>query len=204
MVSAWFRAAPPPKEPPPAPEERPARQWKFEADAGFDVARTASRAEPAEFTESGLPRRFPRQSLIPGSITTPAPASQGRQGKAAEDMRDRLSNYRHGVLRARDHRENPTEWHFAADGGWRTANAVSTAKPVEFTPSGLPRRTPLDHLVPGSVPSQAVDGVPRAERAEELRGRLGSFQQGLSRGRRSLADRSTANGIRENKQQERE
>ncbi|GAB3459279.1 nitrate- and nitrite sensing domain-containing protein [Actinophytocola sediminis] len=212
MISAWFRAEPPATEPPPT--ESAGQPWRSDADAGFDAARAASRVEPAEFTETGLPRRSPRQNLVPGSIGAALPVPPSRQGKAAEDMRDRLSNYRNGVLRARDHKDTAlTDWHFAADGGWRTANAVSAAKPVEFTPGGLPRRTPLDHLVPGSVPggvpgsapSGAADGQqPRAERAEELRGRLGSFQQGLSRGRRNLAERSAANGIRENKKQERE
>ena len=139
----------------------------------------------------------------PGTSSIKATSPPARAGKAAEDLRERLSNYHHGVRRARDG-GGPVEWHFAADGGWRAANAVSSAKPVEFTPGGLPRRTPLDHLLPGSVPPASPDGQPRAERAEELRGRLGSFQQGLSRGRRNVADRPGGNGIRENEQQERE
>jgi hypothetical protein len=101
-------------------------------------------------------------------------------------------------------------WRFAADVGWRAANAVSTSTPVDFTSGGLPRRTAGQNLVPGSVKPAATQAGPiRMDRAEELRGRLGSFQKGLSRGRRSLAERGTAergtpNGYPENKQQESE
>jgi hypothetical protein len=106
--------------------------------------------------------------------------------------------------------------------GWRAANAVSTSTPVDFTSGGLPRRTAGQNLVPGGVkpaatPAGAAQTGPlRMDRAEELRGRLGSFQKGLSRGRRSLAERGTErgsergtergtpNGYPENKQQESE
>jgi hypothetical protein len=198
--------------------------WRFAADSGFDAARAVSRAEPETFTENGLPRRSAGRNLVPGSAGSTA-SGPPRHGRAAEDMRDRLSNYRHGVRRARDHRQGrvaDTEsaappvaqprdpeldltgagWRFAADAGWRTANAVSTSTPVDFTSGGLPRRSAGQNLVPGSVAPNG-GGPLRTERAEEMRGRLGSFQMGLSRGRRSLADRES-NGYPENKQQESE
>jgi hypothetical protein len=232
-----------------APQQaRPPRQeqdaWRFAADSGFDAARAVSRAEPESFTENGLPRRSAGQNLLPGSAG--GTASPPRPGRAAEDMRDRLSDYRHGVRRARDHRqgrigdnEPPTQppaqppaqwpaqqpaaqpgdpgrldltgagWRFAADVGWRAANAVSASTPVDFTSGGLPRRSAGQNLVPGSVASGSSvaphgGGPLRMDRAEELRGRLGNFQKGLSRGRSSLAERGTANGYPENKQQESE
>jgi hypothetical protein len=175
MVSAWFRAVTErPKEPEP---------WRFDADAGFDAARAVSRAEPGDFTDSGLPRRNPRQHLVPGS----APRGPPRHGIVADDVRDRLSSYRQGVRRARDeHWETGAGWRFASDVGWRAANAVPTSTPVTFTAGGLPPR--------------AAD----SGRAEELRGRLGNFQKGLSQGRRNLAERAAANGVPKNEQQERE
>ncbi|HEX2133427.1 MAG TPA: hypothetical protein VHH15_17905, partial [Actinophytocola sp.] len=167
--------------------------WRFSADAGFHTAREVSRAEPAEFTDQGLPRRNPRQHLVPGSVAPDAaPVEEPRRGTSAEGVRQRLSTYRQGVQRARDRQHGPLDvpagdWRFAADVGWRAANAVSTSTPVNFTPGGLPRRTP----------PPVADG-----RAEELRGRLGSLQRGLSRGRQSLAERGAANGIPDNEQQE--
>jgi hypothetical protein len=73
---------------------------------------------------------------------------------------------------------------------------------VDFTSGGLPRRSAGQNLVPGSVAPNGA-GPLRAGQAEDMRGRLGSFQKGLSRGRRSLADRGS-NGNPENKQQESE
>ncbi|MPZ80945.1 MAG: HAMP domain-containing protein [Actinophytocola sp.] len=229
MVSAWFRTvtdrpAPPrpagrpprPPEPRPEPRRRQDDQWRFAADSGFDAARAVSRAAPAAYTDNGLPRRSAGQNLVPGSAGDPASAAP-RHGRAAEDMRDRLSNYRHGVQRARDHRQDEPRrdadpgrldlsgagWRFAADVGWRAANSVSTSTPVDFTSGGLPRRSAGEHLMPGSV-APSGGGPLRMDRAEEMRGRLGSFQKGLSRGRRSLAERGTGNGFPENKQQESE
>jgi signal transduction histidine kinase len=251
MLSAWFRAvtdkAPGAKHngsAPPAENgtangaapadtarngktpERPRLDdgWRFAADSGFDAARAVSRAEPESFTDNGLPRRSAGQNLVPGSAGSTA-SGPPRHGRAAEGMRDRLSNYRHGVRRARDHRQGrvaDTEpaippvapprdpgldltgagWRFAADAGWRAANSVSASTPVDFTSGGLPRRSAGQNLVPGSVAPNG-GGPLRAEHAEEMRGRLGSFQKGLSRGRRSLADRGS-NGYPENKQQESE
>jgi signal transduction histidine kinase len=265
MISAWFRAADTPATPPeestsddtapePAADEKSDDAWQFAADAGFDTARAVSRAEPSEFTENGLPRRSPRKNLVPGSAGSDTPSGEPRHGRAAEDVRERLSSYRHGVRRARGHRQDADEgalpaapprpdnplpepetpagpesatptvsiedstettaqldlsgagWRFAADVGWRAANAVSTSTPVDFTSGGLPRRTPRGNLVPGSVEEAggAMPPAARADGAEELRSRLGNFQKGLSRGRRSLAERSSGTGHPDSYQQESE
>ena len=253
MVSAWFReitepGAPANPGPPPTSgtAKSPEQSWQFAADSGFDAARAVSKAEPVEFTTGGLPRRSAGQNLVPGSAGPAASADGPRHGRDAGDVRERLSNYRHGVRRARDHqqaepkpkpkpapsprpepqprpvnqerRQSPPPrpqdaptaqldltgagWRFAADVGWRAANSVSTSTPVDFTSGGLPRRTPRDNLVPGSVaPNGNGDGPLRAEYAEELRGRLGQFQKGLSRGRRSLAERGSGTGYHVNEQQ---
>jgi len=102
---------------------------------------------------------------------------------------------------------NGTGWRFAADIGWQAATQVSSSAPVDFTSGGLPRRSPRQNLVPGSVSNSGHGNggvAPRAVRAEEMRGRLGNFQKGLSRGRRSLADRSAVNGVDRIQQQESE
>jgi signal transduction histidine kinase len=235
MVSAWFRAVTEPGAPadpgPPPTATRPEQSWQFAADSGFDTARAVSKAEPVEFTTGGLPRRSAGQNLVPGSAGPAALSDGSGHGRDAGDIRERLSNYRHGVRRARDHQQAQPEpqpvtqerrqsqpprpqdaptaqldltgagWRFAADVGWRAANSVSTSTPVDFTSGGLPRRTPRDNLVPGSVAPNGDGGPLRVERAEELRGRLGQFQKGLSRGRRSLAERGSGNGYHVNEQQ---
>ncbi|MFC4859422.1 nitrate- and nitrite sensing domain-containing protein [Actinophytocola glycyrrhizae] len=265
MVSAWFRAVSDPAvddataaammpQPPDKDEPRGGGDaWNFAADSGFDAARAASKTETSDFTSGGLPRRSPRQNLVPGSAAPRAAEELPRHGRDAEDVRSRLSEYRQGVRRARDHRggvEPPSQhaapvipprpspparpagptpdpaaadaetaqldlsgagWRFAADIGWRAANQASAATPVDFTSGGLPRRSPRQNLVPGSVSHSGRGngtgngaGPSRADRAEEMRGRLGSFQTGLSRGRRSLAERGSANGVDHKQQQESE
>jgi anti-sigma regulatory factor (Ser/Thr protein kinase) len=167
MISAWFREL----------TDRPDNQWEFKSDAGFDTARAVSQSQPDSFTDSGLPRRNPRQNLVPGS----AEVSDGGEPVAAQDpeeLRKRLSEYQQGVSRARlaadDDAGPPTVDLGAA--GWRFVPG-----PPDFTSGGLPRRTPRPESVGGDGAA-----VP-ATRAADLRGRLGNLQAGLTRGRQSLA-----------------
>jgi signal transduction histidine kinase len=186
MISAWFRAISdlPDDEAPSADEVAKAANWQFAADAGFHAARTVSEARPESFTDSGLPRRNPRQNLVPGSAgeTNGAkPKESGPPGQEAKDVRARLNKYQHGVTRARDQRVLAEE--AAAAGGPPTLDLSSAGwrfgtAPTDFTDGGLPKR--------GS--RGEANGEERPDLATELRGRLGNFQRGLDQGRRSLAE----------------
>ena len=171
MVSAWFRSiSDPPRE---GQEER----WEFASDAGFLTARAVSESRPESFTENGLPRRNPKQNLVPGSAGEVAPAP----GLDRDELRKRLNNYQRGVTRARDQRqiaeEKPGPPTVDLSGaGYRFAPGL--------TAGGLPRRPARESAEPEPNPDRTVD----SDRAAELRGRLGNFQRGLSRGRRSLAE----------------
>ncbi|MEQ0557459.1 nitrate- and nitrite sensing domain-containing protein [Amycolatopsis sp. NEAU-NG30] len=92
--------------------------------------------------------------------------------------------------------EEPQErrsWDFASDENWRTVQARSQAAPTAFTEAGLPRRRRGEQLMPGSAvppPPPAAVPEPAPERPElpvrdpaEVRGRLSSFQRGVTRGR---------------------
>ncbi|CRK58335.1 putative sensor-like histidine kinase [Alloactinosynnema sp. L-07] len=200
MISAWFRTVTDdPNSTVADAEQGPA--WDFAADQGFQAAKSVSAAEPEDFTRSGLPRRTPRRNLVPGSIDSSPPTVPGRD---ADDLRTRLSSYQAGVHRARGvHHTGPAhgnsdgldlrgaQWRFAADAGWDAAATLGASTPDTPADGGLPRRTPRERLLPGSL-----DPVPgteiRVERdAEALRGRLGSLQRGIGRGRESLARQST-------------
>ncbi|WP_328301800.1 sensor histidine kinase [Actinomycetospora sp. NBC_00405] len=82
-------------------------------------------------------------------------------------------------------------WRSTADEGWRAVaarTAGTTGTPREQTGAGLPRRRRGAELVPGGATS-APEDVPtprRAVDAEALRGRMGSFQDGMRRGRREV------------------
>ncbi|MGX7829311.1 nitrate- and nitrite sensing domain-containing protein [Actinokineospora sp. 24-640] len=190
MVSAWFRAV----------TDAPDNAWDFVADTGFRTARSVSAAEAEEYTESGLPRRTPRRNLVPGSVDSRAHHRPAFAQRSADDLRDRLSSYQRGVHRARGvHHTGPAHasdgldlrgarWRFAADVGWQAADALANSVPAASTTTGLPRRTPRERLLPGSLDATAAG--PRIERdAEALRSRLAGFKRGLDRGRDSLAQR---------------
>jgi signal transduction histidine kinase len=83
-------------------------------------------------------------------------------------------------------------WESEADAGWLAAEAASEPTADEMTAAGLPKRSPQAFLVPGSVGSSTATGdtapaavtpAAAARNAEAVRGRMSSYQQGLSRGR---------------------
>jgi hypothetical protein len=218
MVSAWFRTGTEPETVEQDPVEESA-DWGSAADQGWQAAQDVAEAEPATFTSSGLPRRSPRQNLLPGSVDGDGAAAAlavPEQARDAVAVRGRLSSYRQGVHRARqDHEagrhsvaEIPVSttdsavestlgwpsvadltdagWSFDAGSGWGDG-----ADATESTDGGLPRRRPMANLMPGSVDVDPADDSPAEIQrdADALRGRLGSLQRGISRGRDNLADR---------------
>ncbi|MDT8914197.1 nitrate- and nitrite sensing domain-containing protein [Amycolatopsis sp. PS_44_ISF1] len=99
--------------------------------------------------------------------------------------------------------QDERNWDFASDENWRTVQAVSQVEPTAFTPSGLPRRRRGEQLMPGSATSDPVAAEPSAKPelpvrdASDVRGRLSSFQRGVTRGRqesRGLAGPPVAAG----------
>jgi signal transduction histidine kinase len=80
-------------------------------------------------------------------------------------------------------------WESEADAGWQAAAAASVPTADEMTAAGLPKRRPQAFLVPGSVGSRAVTTEPpaasAARNADAARGRMSSFQRGLTLGRHS-------------------
>ncbi|HEX5119322.1 MAG TPA: nitrate- and nitrite sensing domain-containing protein [Pseudonocardiaceae bacterium] len=70
-------------------------------------------------------------------------------------------------------------WASQADDGWRAAEAMTGQDdPGEYTLAGLPRRTPKEHLLPGSVAPERRPPAPDLD-AGVLRERLTSFQRGV-------------------------
>ncbi|RLK62302.1 nitrate- and nitrite sensing domain-containing protein [Actinokineospora cianjurensis] len=214
MVSAWFRAVTDDPNSTAADVTR-GPDWDFAADQGFHTARAVSAAEPEDFTTSGLPRRTPRRNLVPGGVQQPgrraAAAAPPAHARDPQDLRERLSSYQRGIHRARGaHRAGPAHgepetdaqpgldlrgarWRFARDAGWQAAEALTTHDDADPLPDGgLPRRTPRERLVPGSLGADTPAQQPAVliERdAEALRSRLGSLQRGIGRGRSSIAQR---------------
>ncbi|MEV4748728.1 nitrate- and nitrite sensing domain-containing protein [Streptosporangium sp. NPDC049248] len=122
VESAWFRIAasrdpgeatgdPVPESPRNEPEP-----WSSPGDGGWQAAQAASAPAHGGTTDAGLPKRTPRANLVPGSVAPPArsrpnpepgPGPGPRPGPgAAERLRDRMSSFQQGVLRARNELPN--------------------------------------------------------------------------------------------------
>ncbi|EWC58920.1 putative sensor-like histidine kinase [Actinokineospora spheciospongiae] len=197
MISAWFRSVT--DDPTSRPEDLrtpPTTGWDFAADRGFSTAQAVAATTPEDFTDTGLPRRTPRRNLVPGSIGQPPAARALPPGapvgsRDAAELRERLSSYQRGIHRARGAHAPAAPEPVGPDlrgAGWRIS---ADTDPAEVADGGLPRRTPRERLLPGSVDeTRAQSGGPLMERdAAALRSRLGSLQRGIGRGRESLARR---------------
>ncbi|MCY7341556.1 MAG: nitrate- and nitrite sensing domain-containing protein [Pseudonocardia sp.] len=78
------------------------------------------------------------------------------------------------------------EFASVADAGWQAARGIESDRPDELTSAGLPKRRPRARLVPGSAGSAVMAPPVSAGRsAENIRGRLASYQQGVRQGRES-------------------
>ncbi len=92
--------------------------------------------------------------------------------------------------------EERRSWDFASDENFRTVQERTKAEPTAFTEAGLPRRRRGEQLLPGSATPISPTATPRPAPARpdlpardpaDVRGRLSSFQQGVTRGRRQAA-----------------
>ncbi|MDX3193551.1 nitrate- and nitrite sensing domain-containing protein [Streptomyces sp. MN03-5084-2B] len=92
--------------------------------------------------------------------------------------------------------EERRSWDFASDENFRTVEERTKAEPTAFTEAGLPRRRRGEQLLPGSATPASPAATPKPAPARpdlpvrdpaDVRGRLSSFQQGVTRGRRQAA-----------------
>ncbi|HEX5400757.1 MAG TPA: nitrate- and nitrite sensing domain-containing protein [Pseudonocardiaceae bacterium] len=207
MLSAWFEEAPPAVDNGTAADTgtaaeiaEPAPGWEFAADEGWQAVDAVVDVQPAEFTAVGLPKREPKALLLPGSVRD-EPGTEPEQPVAvpAERLRHRLSGFQQGLRRGRraatpdlapvaepvavTETTSADGWTSSADVGWRAADELAGVDPGEFTPAGLPRRRPKEHLLPGSVAAPAGHAEAPSRDAGVLRDRLSSFQRGVREGR---------------------
>ncbi|MFI5958105.1 nitrate- and nitrite sensing domain-containing protein [Cryptosporangium sp. NPDC051539] len=73
-------------------------------------------------------------------------------------------------------------WESPADSGWKAARAAAESGPSDLTDSGLPKRVPMAHYVPGRV-ERAPKLAPTQRSPEAIRGVLSSYRSGLEQGR---------------------
>ncbi|WP_409465900.1 nitrate- and nitrite sensing domain-containing protein [Amycolatopsis sp. GA6-003] len=105
-----------------------------------------------------------------------APAASGKAAAEQEEDKDQQRN-----------------WDFASDENWRTVQALSQVEPTAFTKSGLPRRRRGEQLMPGSATPEPAAPAAETQGSDlpvrdpaDVRGRLNSFQRGVTRGRQEV------------------
>ncbi|XHU13147.1 nitrate- and nitrite sensing domain-containing protein [Amycolatopsis sp. WGS_07] len=94
---------------------------------------------------------------------------------------------------AADEDQQQRNWDFASDENWRTVQALSQVEPTAFTKSGLPRRRRGEQLMPGSATPEPTAPAAETQGSDlpvrdpaDVRGRLNSFQRGVTRGRQEV------------------
>jgi signal transduction histidine kinase len=207
---AAVRPAPSYVEPPPfeLPPARPAQRPANEAQA----QRPAPPAPQREHQQPpSRPHHQPAPELDPvtlaGGRHSAARPSDGRTVRDGRDQYSQPAEYA-GATAARpnfgadyasvehgpgnegngsDNRsDNGDVWRSPADEGWLAASALGSNASNDFTAAGLPKRRRGANLVPGSagqLAPAAPAGPRRARNADDVRGRLASYQQGLRQGR---------------------
>ncbi|HEY2058471.1 MAG TPA: nitrate- and nitrite sensing domain-containing protein [Amycolatopsis sp.] len=126
------------------------------------------------------------RSPVPAADPKEAAASPAEPAESAEASEAGVQD---GLAPVTTPEQDERNWDFASDENWRTVQAVSQAEPTAFTPAGLPRRRRGEQLMPGSATSEpsAAEASARPELPvrdpSDVRGRLNSFQRGVTRGR---------------------
>ncbi|SBT68845.1 Signal transduction histidine kinase [Micromonospora sediminicola] len=85
--------------------------------------------------------------------------------------------------------QQPSPWQTAADDGWRAASAATEVPVEETTQKGLPKRTPMAQLVPGSIDKPSPSSQRRTP--EGVRGLLSAYHRGVQRGRNTTDSNTT-------------
>jgi hypothetical protein len=90
------------------------------------------------------------RALPVAPVFRPAPAPPGRGDEPTEELVI-FEEVNHWFRASHDDAPNGTPWASPADDAWRTAARADAPEVVATTTSGLPRRQPQRHLVPGGV-----------------------------------------------------
>jgi hypothetical protein len=101
--------------------------------------------------------------------------------------------------------DDDAAWATTGDAGWRAAAASTADADAGTTEAGLPRRRPRARLVPGAagteeaqspapVAASSPSGAHARRDPDAIRGRLASYQQGVSDGRTSRQGRQPDTG----------
>ncbi|OXM60698.1 sensor histidine kinase [Amycolatopsis vastitatis] len=188
-------ALPLPQRQPDRPREQPPRAGDLPAGKDlFSANETTLSDWWQQATTAAHPASAPPTPATDRSETTPIfdemLSAWFREDKPAAEEKPAASEEA-ATEAAEAEPQEQRSWDFASDENWRTVQAVTQAAPTAFTEAGLPRRRRGEQLLPGSAIPAAAPAEPAPAGPElpvrdpaDVRSRLSSFQQGVSRGRR--------------------
>ncbi|WP_194201945.1 sensor histidine kinase [Glycomyces albidus] len=184
VESAWFKAVTP------APKKVDDEAAKVE-DAPESSFRSASR-EPAEVAEASAPRyadqsgadESPAQARDAAPTSPPQPTEgPTMQSTPAADDSPAASGLERRRLTSPESDTGSYAWRTAADDGWSRVDNAFAETIDETTPVGLPKRRPMERLVPGAVEESQETVSAQKRNPEGIRGLLSAYHRGVQRGR---------------------
>ena len=122
------------------------------------------------------------------------PAAEPQSKRDPEVTRNRLNAFQQGrhrytnghpaLPKQQPEDEAKTEWLLHTDERVEQVESALNKDPAEYTPAGLPQRTPRAQLAPGNATESGENESTAGPRnAHLVRGRLTSFQQGVREGK---------------------
>ncbi|WP_198587227.1 sensor histidine kinase [Glycomyces xiaoerkulensis] len=169
VESAWFKAV----TPAPKPVEEPSARVADEPGPRYGDGSSAS-GSPAsawdDSSQSPQPTEGATMHSPPPSAEPPEPASRPgpERRRLQTDESESDSSY---------------AWRTAADDGWSRVNDAFAEPADETTSAGLPKRRPMERLVPGGVEETQETVSAQKRNPEGIRGLLSAYHRGVQRGR---------------------
>jgi len=193
VESAWFKAVTPaPKK---VEEDAPTLGAAAEAAPAerldeSPIRATESPAEVADATASryadqseAVESPAPAWEAAPPTPPQPTEGSTPMQSKPA-DEHSSAPGLERRRLTSPETESGSYAWRTAADDGWsRVDNAFAETVSAETTSVGLPKRRPMERLVPGAVEESQETVSAQKRNPEGIRGLLSAYHRGVQRGR---------------------
>ncbi|MDA1387275.1 MULTISPECIES: sensor histidine kinase [Glycomyces] len=193
VESAWFKAVTPaPKK---VEEDAPAVGATAEAAPTERLDESSMRAteSPAEVADATSPRYADQSEAVespapaweaaPPTPPQPTEGSTPMQSKPA-DEHSSAPGLERRRLTSPETESGSYAWRTAADDGWsRVDNAFAETVSAETTSVGLPKRRPMERLVPGAVEESQETVSAQKRNPEGIRGLLSAYHRGVQRGR---------------------
>ncbi|HEX2145590.1 MAG TPA: nitrate- and nitrite sensing domain-containing protein [Glycomyces sp.] len=195
VESAWFKAVTPaPKkveDAPPAGLAPPTEESPLVAERAESNFRPAAET-PAEVAQTSAPRYADQseaaESPAPAWEAAPPAPPQPTEGSPmqstpADEPPPAASGLERRRLTSPESEPGSYAWRTAADDGWSRVDNAFADTVDETTSVGLPKRRPMERLVPGAVEESQETVSAQKRNPEGIRGLLSAYHRGVQRGR---------------------